>query len=156
MESARLLATAWVAAARGRTSEAINIAANAAEFACSQGQYAREVMCLQAAIQFGDHRHTRRLTELADVVEGPRVALAVRWATALASNDGDVLMAVSGDLEQMGDRIAAADAAAHAAGAFQRDGRNGARLTASGRATGLAAHCGRRRLPPKLRQVPCR
>jgi len=51
-------------------------------------------------------------------------------------------MVVSHDLEQMGDRIAAADAAAHAAGVFQRDGRNGARLTASGRATRIAADCG--------------
>ncbi len=56
-ESDSLLAAAWVAAALSRTSEARALAARAAEFARTHGQHAREVACLQAAIQFGDKRH---------------------------------------------------------------------------------------------------
>jgi DNA-binding CsgD family transcriptional regulator len=142
LESDSLLAAAWVAAARGRTSEARNLAHTGAEFARTHGQHAREVVCLQAAIQFGDNQHTSRLAELANVLGGPRASLLARWAAALAADDGGALGAVSIDLETMGDRIAAADAAAHASLAFQRQNRRGAALTASGRAGRLIADCG--------------
>ena len=141
LESARLLAGAWVAAARGRRSEAVALAREAAEFAGAHGQNAREVVCLQTALQFGDNHSAVRLSELAGLTEGPRAALVARWAEALAAADGDALLEISGDLEQMGDRMAAADAAAQAALAFERDGRRGARLTACGRATRLVADC---------------
>ena len=42
----------------------------------------------------------------------------------------------------MGDRIGAADAAAHAAIAFSRQNLRGSKLTASGRATRIAGECG--------------
>lgn len=142
VESNILLATAWVAAARGRTTEARTLAAEAAEYARTHGQYAREVLCLQAGIQFGDHHNAGRLGELAKLVEGPRADLAARWAAALADDDGDALLDASRDLETMGDRIAAADAAAHASLAFHRDNRRGAALTASGRAGRLVTDCG--------------
>lgn len=141
LQSARLLAAAWVAAARGRTSEALGLVRDAADFAHARGQHAREVVCLQTALQFGDNHSTGRLGELAAVVEGPRAALVARWAEALAAAVGDALLEISGDLEQMGDRIAAADAAAQAAVVFERQARRGARLTACGRATRLVADC---------------
>ncbi len=144
LESNRLLATAWVAAARGRTSEAQALAARAAEFACTHGQYAREVMCLQAAVQFGDKQQAPRLAELASLVEGPRASLAARWASALARDDGDALQGVSCEFEVMGDRMGAADAAAHASLAFTRENRRGAALTASGRADRIITDCGGR------------
>jgi ATP/maltotriose-dependent transcriptional regulator MalT len=137
-----LLATAWLAAARGRTSEARTIAARAAEFARTHGQHAREVLCLQAAVQFDDTHHASRLAELATLVKGPRADLAARWAIAAANHDGDALLDVSRDLETMGDRVAAADAAAHASLAFRRHNRRGAALTASGRATRIITDCG--------------
>lgn len=154
IESNRLLATAWVAAGRGRSTEAQTLAAQAADFARTHGQYAREVMCLQAAIQFGDHRHGDRLAELAGIVESPRASLVARWAMALGSNDGDVLLEVSRDLEEMGDQIAAADAAAHAAQAFQHHNRRGARLTASGRATRMITDCGATTLATRAAAMP--
>ena len=154
IESNRLLATAWVAAGRGRTTEAQTLAAQAADFARTHGQHAREVVCLQAAIQFGDHHHGDRLAELAGIVESPRAALVARWALALGSNDGDVLLEVSRDLEEMGDRIAAADAAAHAALAFQHHNRRGARLTASGRATRMITDCGASTLATRAAATP--
>lgn len=150
MESARLLASGWVAAARGRTSEAIALVSQAAEFARAHGQHARETMCLQVAIQFGDQRHASRLDELVELTPGPRVALVRQWANALAGRDADELMSISRDLEDMGDNIGAADAAAQAVGIFKRDNRNGARLTASGRATALATACGATTVATKL------
>jgi DNA-binding CsgD family transcriptional regulator len=142
MESASLLAAAWVAAARGRTSQARALAQEAAEFARTHGQHAREVVCLQAAIQFGDQHTAARLAELAELVDGPRAGLVACWAAALADHDGDALLAVSHDLEAMGDRIAAADAAAHASREFNQQNRRGPALIASGRADRLTTSCG--------------
>ena len=142
LESASLLAAAWVAAARGRTSQARDLAREAAEFACTHGQHAREVVCLQAAIQLGDLHTATRLAELTELVDGPRAGLVARWAAALADHDGDALLAVSDDLEAMGDRIAAADASAHASRVFHHQNRRGPALTASGRAERLITACG--------------
>lgn len=142
VESTRLMVAGWVAAARGWKSESISFARDAADFAYAHGQSAREVMSLQAAVQFGDTSRAGRLTELAAFVGGPRAPIVSRWATAVSNADGQELLRVSEDLEEMGDRIAAADAAAHAALAFHQHGLRGSRLTASGRATRIITECG--------------
>jgi len=142
IESDRLRVAAWVAAARGEISEALVLAGDAAEFAHAHGQFAREVMSLQSAIQFGDRNHHDRLAELAGIIDGPRAQVVARWATAVASSDGDELLRISHDLEEMGDRIAAADASAHAALAFEHCDLQSSRLIASGRATRLITACG--------------
>lgn len=142
LEANSVLAAAWVAAARGRSTEAVQLANSAADFAREHGQSAREVLCLQAALQFGDNRAGDRLAELAGVVEGPRAGLVARWSRAHAAKDGDALLEVSRELEAMGDRIAAADAAGQAAAVFQQQNRRGARLTASSRASQLSSECG--------------
>ena len=142
LEPNRLLAQAWVAAARGRSTEAVDLARKAAEFARRRGQHAREALCLQTEIQLGDKGNAERLAEIATVVEGPRAGLAARWASAQSGKDPQALLEVSHDLEAMGDRIAAADAAAHAAVLFGAANLRGARLTASSRATQLIGECG--------------
>jgi DNA-binding CsgD family transcriptional regulator len=142
IESNRVLAAAWVAAARGRMSEATTLVGEATDFARSRGQYAREVLCLQTALQFGDNQHCDRLAELGGLVEGPRALIVARWARARAADDGEALLDVSRDLETIGDRMAAADAAAHAALAFDHHNLRGSKLTASGRATHLITECG--------------
>jgi DNA-binding NarL/FixJ family response regulator len=50
VESTGLLAEAWVAAARERTSDARQLAWRVAEFTRNHGQLAREVLCLQTAV----------------------------------------------------------------------------------------------------------
>ena len=142
LESVSLLAAAWVAAGHGRTSQARDLAREATEFARSHGQHAREVVSLQAALQFGDQHTAARLAELEKLVDAPRAGLAARWAAALAEHDGDALLAVSHELEAMGDRIAAADASAHAWRVFHHQNRRGPALTASGRAERLITACG--------------
>jgi DNA-binding CsgD family transcriptional regulator len=142
LEPTYLLATAWVSAAQGRTSEACGITIRAAQFARNYGQPAREVLCLQTAVQFGDTRGADRLAELARQVEGPRGPLAARYARGLATADATGLDEVSRHFEEMGDVLAAADAAAQAASLHRRDGRLGSALTSSGRALLLAKQCG--------------
>ena len=114
IESDRLLAVAWVAAAAGRAHQARTLAGQAAHFACTHHQYARQVRCLQAGLHFGQTGLAARLRELAELVQGRRAPLAARWAAVLDANGGDELLAVSTAFEKIGDRIAAADAAAHA------------------------------------------
>jgi len=142
VESEYLLSTAWVAAARGRVSQAGETALRAAEFARTHGQIAREVVCLQAAVQFGVASVAGRLAELAGLVQGPRGSLVARYARALADDDADALTAVSQDFEAMGDLLAAADSAAQASLAYGRVNHRGAALTASGRAHRIAESCG--------------
>ena len=152
LEPDRLLATAWVAAARGAVTPAIAAARHAAGYARDHDQYAREVLCLQTAVQFGDKRAAGRLLELQDLVEGPRVGAAAVFAVALANDKGDMLCEASNQLEEMGDNLGAADAAAHAAVAYRRHGRRGSALTAAGRAHRLARDAGGA-VSPALRQA---
>lgn len=142
VESHRLLVMGWVAAAGGHASAAVDLAAQAADFACRNGQLAREVMALQTAIQFGRNDSADRLGELRGCVGGLRAPLIARWAHAADRDDGDELLVVSGELEKIGDRIAAADTAAHAAHAFGRLGLHRPQIAASARATRLMSICG--------------
>jgi DNA-binding CsgD family transcriptional regulator len=142
VHSDALLAEAWMAAADGRTTEARQIATRAAAFAREHGQWAREVVCLQTGVGFGDTAVVARLGELAEVVEGPRAALAARYARAVAADDGAELASVSAQFEATGDRLAAAQAAARAAAMLAGTGRRGSSLAASTRAHRLARECG--------------
>src|SRR5262249_30196077 len=69
--STELLTEAWLAAARVRLSEARRLAREAAEFARAHKQFAREVCCLQTAVQFDDVDAAERLAELTTLVDGP-------------------------------------------------------------------------------------
>lgn len=145
------IARAWTSAAQGAVSEAISRALSAAESARAKRRFAVEVKCLQTATQFGDRSSVARLRELAAIVEGPRAAIAARFASALSAGDGAELAAVSEDFERMGDLVAAVDAAAHAALAYRRQNLRGSALGCSTRADALAQQCGAR--TPALRQA---
>lgn len=142
LEPERLLAGAWVSAAHGASTEAIAHARNASDIARANGQSAREVQCLQVATQFGDRTTAARLTRLAAVLDGPRVQAASAFAAALAADDGAALHAASVRLEEMGDLVAAADAAAHAAIAYRNQDLHGSAITAASRADRIAQECG--------------
>lgn len=136
------IARAWVTACGGDVRRAIATLFSAAETARANGQFAAEVMCLQTATQFGNGSSAQRLRELASIVEGPRVGLAVRFAAALVAGDAAEMAAVSDDFERMGDLIAAIDAAAHAALANDGQKRHGSALECAARAEALADRCG--------------
>jgi DNA-binding CsgD family transcriptional regulator len=108
-------------------------------------------VCLQTATQFGDRTGAPRLYELASVVEGPRVGVAARFAAALRDGDAAELSSLSEEFENMGDLVAAVDAAAHAALAYRHQDKRGSALGCSTRADALAARCGAS--TPVLRQA---
>lgn len=148
----RSLAEAWVTAAQGAVSQAVGILRSAAERASANRAFAAEVMCLQTAVQFGDRTCAPRLNELEAVAEGPRVGLAARFAAAMSDDDADELSAVSGAFEEMGDVVAAIDAAAHGVMSYRRKGLRGSALRCAARAESLAEYCGGAELPT-LRQA---
>jgi DNA-binding CsgD family transcriptional regulator len=142
MDFERALAQAWVAAGQGAVTEAVATLLSMAECTRSDGRFAAEVACLQAACQLGDHSSAARLRELAAIVEGPRAGLAARFAAGLHGGDGAELLAVSEEFECMGDLVAAVDAGAHAAIAYRRQDRRGSAYGCSRRAEELAKQCG--------------
>jgi DNA-binding NarL/FixJ family response regulator len=149
----RSLAEAWVCAAEGAVSQAVSIMRQAAEREAGLGRPAWEVVLLQTATQFGDRTTAARLAALATEVQGPRAPTAAMHATALATGSGDALIDASHRYETFGDRIAAADAAAQAAVAYQDAGMRGSAMTASATAARLAAECQDAQTPALLTTV---
>ncbi len=141
-DSADLIAEAWIAAARSRFGEARALAQAAADFARDHHQKAREVWCLQTAVQLDDANAADRLAVLAEQVGTARAAVAARHGAAFRGDDAHGLDAASALWESMGDRLTAADAAAQAATSHRRAGRRGSAATAAARARQLAAACG--------------
>lgn len=140
--SLEMLSAAWLAAVRARPTEARRLARKAAQFAREHDQFAREVWYLQTAVQFDDTDAAGRLAELAAHVQGPRAAVAARYAAALSADDAGELDWASMEFEVMGDMLAAADASGQAATSHRRAGRAGSAMTAASRAQRLAAACG--------------
>jgi DNA-binding CsgD family transcriptional regulator len=136
------VARAWAIAGEGAVSEAIAVLLSAAQRAADKGQFAVEAMCLQTAAQFGDRSVAARLRELEQIVEGPRVGVAARFAEALRNADAAQLALASEGFEGLGDLVAAADTAAHAALAYRRLGLRGSALGCSKRAVALAEQSG--------------
>ncbi|MGW0162513.1 AAA family ATPase [Mycobacterium sp. NPDC003323] len=151
LDHERSVSRAWVSAAQGAVNEAIGILNNTAATAARKGQFGVEVLCRQIATQFGDRTHADRLVELTRLVDGPRAGLAVRFAEALRAGDAVRLSSLADEFEKMGDTVAAADAAAHAAIIHRTANRRGSFLSCAGRAEALASESGVR--TPALDQV---
>ncbi len=140
MELEILLARACFAASEGSTTEALAAAHMAAD--CPPWLVTGvRVLALHTALELGDHTVAGRLFELAGTVEGERAPTAALQAEALATGDGDGLLAAADRWEELGDRLAAADAAASAALVFRRQGRRGSDSTAVARAQRLRDAC---------------
>lgn len=152
LESRCVMATAWVSAAEGVITTAVSQSRHAAQIAADRGHFAQELMCLHTATRFGDTTTAKRLDELCKVVDGPRVIGAAAHASALARGDPDGLVAASCQFEQMGDLLAATDAAAQAASAYRRRHQRGSALSALARSHKLADLCGGADTPA-LREV---
>ncbi len=151
-DAEKSIAEAWVCAAEGAVSQAVSIVREMAISEAARGRAAWEVVLLQTATQFGDATTAARLAELAERVQGPRASAAASHAAALAAGSGEGLLAASRRYEAFGDRVAAADAAAHAVIAHQRAGLRGAALSAAAVAERLADEC-HGALTPALRAV---
>jgi DNA-binding CsgD family transcriptional regulator len=141
LETERLLTWAWVEAAEGSTTAALQQAHKAATRAAEHGEWGFENFALATAVRFGDPTCAGRLVELGQYVQGPLVTAAARQAVALAASDGDGVLEASKLFEDMGDLPSAADAAAQAAACYLAQGYRSAYQQACSRARRLQAEC---------------
>jgi DNA-binding NarL/FixJ family response regulator len=138
---------AWLAAAEGNVSGAIEQALEAAQLAERSGQRATELTALHDAVRFGDRSSLQRLIDVADQVDGRLAPVYAAQARALLNRDAAGIYSAAKQFEHIGALLSAADAAAQAAVANQAaDNRRGT-VEAAATADRLAAACGGIRTP---------
>ena len=142
MHTGLAVATGWVLAAGGSMAEAVGVVQAAAEEARNRVQPTHELACIQAAAQWGDGSAAARARDLAKALSIPLANTIARHAESLLSNDGEGLLAASVQYREIGDRAAAADAAAQAGVVFTCAQHRGRGLHAAAIAHELAAECG--------------
>jgi DNA-binding CsgD family transcriptional regulator len=142
MHTAMALANGWAMAAIGHLSEAVAGAQQAAHLARERGQPTHELACIQAAAQWGDASQAARARELAERLSLPLADAVALHAQALSARDGEGLLAASVKYREIGDRAAAADAAAQASVAFDESQQHRRGLYAAALARELADECG--------------
>ena len=142
MHTALSLADGWAMAASGRLSEAVTGAQQAAQLARDRGQPTHELACIQTAAQWGDATQAARARELAEALSLPLADAVAVHAESLLAGDGEGLLAASAAYRRIGDRAAAADAAAQASAAFDESQQRRRGLYAAAVAKELADKCG--------------
>jgi DNA-binding CsgD family transcriptional regulator/tetratricopeptide (TPR) repeat protein len=142
MHTALSLAAGWAMAASGRLGDAVSSAQKAARLARDRGQPTHELACIQAAAQWGDASQAARARELAEALSLPLADAVALHAEALLAGDGEGLLAASAAYRGIGDRVAAADAAAQASVAFDESQHHRRGLYAAASARELADECG--------------
>jgi len=136
------LTEAWLAAAQGHISAAIELALHAGEMARRSGQRAIELRALHDAIRFGDRTSLQRVIDIAPGVDGLLAPVYGAQAAALADRDAAAVYAAAERFERIGALLSAADAAAQAAVLFEAAGDRRRTMQATATAEGLAAACG--------------
>jgi DNA-binding CsgD family transcriptional regulator len=141
------IAEAWLAAAEGNVSAAIELALDAARLAVDSKQTAIEMLALHDAVRFGDQTCLGRLAELAANTGGKLAAAIGAHTRAVREHDAVKICEAAKQFEQIGALLSAADAYAQAAVAAEaRDDRRRS-VEAAAAATRLAAECGGIRTP---------
>jgi len=142
MHTGLSLAGGWAMAASGRLGEAVASVQQAARLARDRGQPTHELACIQAAAQWGDASQAARARELAGALSLPLADAVALHAQALSAGDGEGLLAASAKYRGIGDRAAAADAAAQASVAFDESQQHRRGMYAAALARELADECG--------------
>jgi DNA-binding CsgD family transcriptional regulator len=142
METALSLAGGWALAASGHLTEGVASAQEAARVARDRNQPTHELACIQAATQWGDASQAERATELAEALSLPLADAVALHARTLLAGDGEGLLSASAAYRRIGDRAAAADAAAQASVAFTESQQRKRGLYAAAVASELADECG--------------
>jgi DNA-binding CsgD family transcriptional regulator len=141
------IAEAWLAAAEGNVSSAIDLALDAARLAKESGQQAIEMLALHDAVRFGDQTCLDRLVEVATATGGRLAGAIAAHAEAVRDRDAAGIFAASQQFEEIGALLSAADAAAQAAVAFETADDRRHSVEAAAAANRLAAECGGIRTP---------
>ena len=142
MHTALSQAAGWAMAASGRLCEAVATVQEAGRLARERGQPTHELGCIQAAAQWGDGSQAARARELAEALSLPLADAVALHAGALLAGDGEGLLGASACYRRIGDRAAAADAAAQASVAFGESQQHKRALYAAAVARELAEECG--------------
>lgn len=142
MQTALSWATGWTLAAKGQISDAVATVRQAAIEARERSQPTHELACIQAAAQWGDASDARRARELADALALPLANAVALHAESLLTGDGEGLLKAASEYRAIGDRAAAADAAAQAGAVFTRSQHRQRGLYAGALAREVASECG--------------
>jgi DNA-binding CsgD family transcriptional regulator len=145
----------WVAACGGAVSAAQTTAMRMAATAQAHGSYAVEAFALHQAARLGLAKEVAgRLAVLANgVVDGRLVPAYAAHAMALVAGEAPALQQVSATFEELGAILIAAEAAAEAALAYQREGRSASARAAAARSQLLVKRCEGCRTPVLERVV---
>jgi DNA-binding CsgD family transcriptional regulator len=139
---------AWVAAAGGELTRAIDLAARAADSARASKQFTFEAAALYDVARLGAPAGVRqRLEELAGLLEGRLPSLVASSAVALATEDGAALDRVGAAFQDFGMLLLAAEAKAAAVRAHRATGRDASANASREQAAALAAACQDARTP---------
>ena len=136
------LTEAWLAAAQGNVSAAIEFALDSARIARESGQCAIELCALHDAIRFGDRTCLQRVVDAAAEVGGRLAPVYSAHADALAMRDAVAVYSAAKQFEQVGALLSAADAAAQAAAMFHAADDRRRAVEAAAAADRLADACG--------------
>jgi DNA-binding NarL/FixJ family response regulator len=136
------LSEAWLAAAEGRPSAAINAALEAARMAQDSGQQSIAMLSLHDAVRFGDRSCLARLADVASRTDGLLAQAVANHVEALLNRDPDAIFQAAQQFETIDALLAAADAAAQAAAAFNSIEDHANAAVASAMANRLATVCG--------------
>jgi DNA-binding CsgD family transcriptional regulator len=133
---------AWVAAAAGESTRAVDHASRAADMARASKQFTFEAAALYDVARLGAPAGVRqRLEELAGLLEGRLATLLASSAVALVAEDGAALDRVGAAFEDLGALLLAAEARAAAARAHRTTGRDASANASQERAAALATAC---------------
>ena len=137
------LTEAWLAAAQGKVSAAIEFALNAAHIARKSGQRAIELRALHDAIRFGDRTSLQRVVDTCRPSRWPaRARLRCTRRRTGQPRGGRRAYSAAAQFEQIGALLSAADAAAQAAVLFMPRAIAAEPWTRRRRQTGLPPACG--------------
>jgi DNA-binding CsgD family transcriptional regulator len=139
---------AWVAAAAGELTRAVDLARRAAHMARASRQFTFEAAALYDVARLGAPAGVRqRLEELASLLEGRLAAVLASSAVALAANDGAALDRVGAAFQDLGAILLAAEAKTAAARSYRAAGRHPSANASQEQAAALAAACQGARTP---------
>jgi DNA-binding CsgD family transcriptional regulator/tetratricopeptide (TPR) repeat protein len=135
------ISSAWVSAARGELSRAVQQFLAVAAAARSSGQVAFEILALHSAARLGETQVADRLVDLASWTQGPLVQATAAQVTAMAAGSGDGLDRAADTWETLTMWLHAAECAGLASRAHTYAGSARLAAASAGRMQAILAHC---------------
>jgi DNA-binding NarL/FixJ family response regulator len=136
-----VISSAWVSAAQGELSRAVEQFLAAAAEARSTGQVAFEILALHSAARLGETQVADRLIEMTSWVQGPLVHRAAAQAAALATGSGNDLDKAAEGWATLTMWLHAAECSAMASRAHLLAGSPRRAAASSSRAQAFLDHC---------------